>query len=49
VLCWVRPFPLGDLEIGKFIEEMELMEKVKIFFTCRHWNGSILKEKILIN
>ena len=23
------PFPLGDLEIGKFIEEMELTKKVK--------------------
>ena len=23
------PFPLGDLEIGKFIEEMELDKKMK--------------------
>jgi aminocarboxymuconate-semialdehyde decarboxylase len=23
------PFPLGDLEIGKFIEEMDLDKKVK--------------------
>ncbi len=45
------PFPLGDLEIGKFIEEMNLPESVKEDIFCNaplQWLG-LNKEKFIEN
>ena len=44
------PFPLGDLEIGKFIEEMDLSEKDKnnIFYqSTLDWLGMDVSELVI--
>jgi aminocarboxymuconate-semialdehyde decarboxylase len=42
------PFPLGDLEVGKFIEDMELDASIKEdIFAMDRWSGLEFRKKDL--